>query len=125
MTVKEKIFTLERRCGILGDENLIKSAKDEYSKLDEMAKQGKLPEDVYREYAYDGTPMGAFFKVKRDTFTDDELDRLVELNKLSELRTLNSNVRTVKGWVVFFGILQVIALLIGVFIGVRLGAGIL
>lgn len=132
MTIEERITSLEARAGILLKDDITFNAKNEYSQLEELEKEGSLPKGVYRAYSSDGDELPYFYKVKRETLSREDADRIRELKKLIALRDMNRNidamnrsVSTIKGWAVFFGILQVLALLIGMYVGYRLGASIL
>ena len=64
-----------------------------------------LPDDIYA-FEAGGTVFVCGLKSKSENITMDEVDRLIQLRKANDLRTI-------KNWVIFFGVAAIIGLCLG------------
>lgn len=127
MTIEERITSLEVRAGILLKDDLTFNTENELPQLEKLEREGNLPKGVYRAYASDGEELPYFYKVKREPASREDADRLCELQKAADLHdmladvkdiaddlgTVKSYVKSIKSWVTFFGVLAVLAMILG------------
>ena len=72
---------------------------------EELEKNGSLPDGVYATYE-NGKRSYCRVESTVPDMTGEEIDRLIQLRKASDLRTI-------KNWILFFGVMAVIGLCLG------------
>ena len=78
---------------------------DEAVGYEELEKNGSLPDGVYATYE-NGKRSYCRVESTVPDMTGEEIDRLIQLRKASDLRTI-------KNWILFFGVMAVIGLCLG------------
>ena len=90
-------------CGFLKKNNI---PPEETAGLEELEKNGTLPEGVYPTTGVGGAREFCRVESAAPDMTGEEIDRLIQLRKANDIHTI-------RNWIIFFGVMAVIGLIFG------------